>query len=353
MVTVYNSRTAKTMCQKDIDAILNAGVPIEAYTNGVANLGPANRSAITRFANLASDITKFNLPLPPSPLMELIVDRTSGTSKLDYRLTLDGDVGMGKSYTSVYLAARYAIEMADRFGQDPKDYFTLENCALLEDSEKISSILDEADKQQAIVIDDSGVAIDARSFQTKSNINTSKIWQTCRTKRWFTIFNVPRAHHVDIRIRELVNAKASIYRSYHAAQFNMLKIFSSIFTSRGNTKKEVAVRLSMGGKKITYYVAYSPDLLDPYKGIVAKYDVARDEAALRLIHDIAGEEKLINNPGPSKREAKEQEMITKYMEKVKTMLEDEVSERAIIKACPGLTPTYLTKIRQHINSPEG
>src|SRR5208283_2351177 len=153
-------------------------------------------------------------------------------------MTLDGDPGDGKSYSSCYLAARYAIEMADRFGQDPKDYFTLENCALLEDSEKISSILDEADKQQAIVIDDSGVAIDARSFQTKSNINTSKIWQTCRTKRWFTIFNVPRAHHVDVRIRELVNAKASIYHPYHSAGMNVLKIYSTQYISRGNKRHE-------------------------------------------------------------------------------------------------------------------
>jgi hypothetical protein len=103
----------------------------------------------------------------------------------------------------------------------------------------------------------------------------------------------------------------------------------------------------LDGKKISFHAAYSTDLLDPYVGLVKEYDVARDEAALRLIHEIADEEKLINNPGPSKREAKEQEMITKYMEKVKIMLEDGISERAVIKACPGLTPTYLTKIRQN------
>lgn len=346
MVKVYNSRSSKTMCAEDRDAIINAGVPIEIYTKGVANLGPNNRSAIKRFVTIASDITKFNLPLPPSPFVELIADRTSGTSKLDFRMTLDGDPGDGKSYSSCYLAGRYAIEMADRFGQDPKDYFTLENCALLEDSEKISSILDEADKQQAIIIDDSGVAIDARSFQTKSNINTSKIWQTCRTKRWFTIFNVPRAHHVDVRIRELVNAKASIYHPYHAAGMNVLKIYSTQYISRGSKRHESNPRFVLDDKKISFHAAYSTDLLDPYEGLVEKYDVARDEAALRLIHEIAGEEKLINNPGPSKREAKEQEMVTKYMEKVKAMLSESISERAIIKACPGLTLTYLTKIRQ-------
>ena len=146
MVTVYNSRTSKTMCDKDKDAIVNAGLPLEIYTTGVTNLGPANRSAIMRFANIASAITQFNLPLPPSPLIEMIVDRTSGPSKQDFRLTLDGDPGDGKSYSSVYLAARYAMEMADRLGQDPKDFFSLDNCALLEDSEKITAILDEADK---------------------------------------------------------------------------------------------------------------------------------------------------------------------------------------------------------------
>jgi hypothetical protein len=326
-------------------SILDAGVPLDIYTKGIVFLGPSNRSALRRQAEISSNIYKHKLPLPPSAFIELVVDRTTGKSKQDFRMTLDGDPGTGKSYTSTYLAGRYAMEAADRLGKDPTDFFTLENCALLEDTEKITTILDNASSQQAIVIDDAGVAADSRDFATTSSKNMGKIMQTCRTRRWFVIFNIPRLTHVDLRIRELVTAKANIYKSFHDGGFNLVKIHSSKITSRGYKKYEKNPRFILDGKKIDFFTSYSTDLLDPYKGMVKEYDEARDAAAERLIHMIAGEEHEANHPGPSKREIKEQEMMTKYFEKVKTMIEENASERAILKACPGLTLTYLSKIR--------
>lgn len=346
MVMVFNSRTVKTMDEKIKDQIVNAGVPLEVYTKGIANLGPSNRTSIKRFANIAQLVVDFNLPLPPSPFIEFVADRTSGKSKQDVRVLLDGDPGTGKSITSTYEACRYAIEMADRFGQNPHDWFSLNNCALLEDTERITQIMDEAENQQAVLIDDSGTSLDSRDFATTSSKNMGKIMQTCRTKRWFLIFNVPRMGHVDLRIRELVTAKATLYRSFHAGGFNVMKINSSKITYHGYKKHEKNPRFTFDGKKISFYVAYTTDMLDPYQGMVKAYDKLRDEAGARLIHDIAGKEKLANNPGPSKREAKEQEMINKYMEKAKILLTEEgLSERAVLKKCPGMTLTYLSKIR--------
>lgn len=345
MVFVFNSRNVKDMDEATKRNIVNAGVPLDIYTRGVVLLGPSNRSALQRQASISTAIKKYELPLPPSPFIEWVVDRTTGISKQDFRMTLDGDPGMGKSYTSTYFAARYAIEAADRLGKDPEDYFTLENCALLEDTERITDILDNAGTQQAVVVDDAGVAADSRDFATTSSKNMGKIMQTCRTKRWFVIFNIPRLTHVDLRIRELVTAKANIYKSYHAGGFNIVKIYSSKITSRGYKKYEKNPRLILDDKKIDFFTSYSTDLLDPYQGMVKAYDKARDDAANRLIHMIAGEEHEANHPGPTKREKKEQDMITKYTEKVRTMLEGNSSERAILKACPGLTLTYLSKIR--------
>jgi hypothetical protein len=333
------------MDEKIRDSIVAAGVPLDIYTKGVIFLGPSNRSALRRQADISDAIVRNKLPLPPSAFIEFVVDRTTGISKQDFRMTLDGDPGMGKSYTSTYLAARYAIECADRLGKDPEDFFTLENCALLEDTERITDILDNAGMQQAIVVDDAGVAADSRDFATTSSKNMGKIMQTCRTKRWFVIFNIPRLTHVDLRIRELVTAKANIYKSFHGGGFNLIKIHSSKITSRGYKKYEKNPRYVLDGKKIDFFTCYSTDILDPYQGMVKAYDEARESAANRLIHTIAGEEHEANHPGPTKREKKEQEMITKYSEKVRTMLEGNSSERAILKACPGLTLTYLSKIR--------
>ena len=142
-----------------------------------------------------------------------------------------------------------------------------------------------------------------------------------------------------------MTANANIYKSFHGGGFNLIKIHSSKITSRGYKKYEKNPRYVLDGKKIDFFTCYSTDILDPYQGMVKAYDEARESAANRLIHTIAGEEHEANHPGPTKREKKEQEMITKYSEKVRTMLEGNSSERAILKACPGLTLTYLSKIR--------
>jgi len=184
MVLVYNSKSVKNMDETIRDAILAAGVPLSVYENGYVDLGPSNRSALKRFVNICSKISQNKLPIPPSPFIEFIVDRTTGKSKQDFMGILSGKKGMGKSWTGGYDCGRYAIEVADRWGQDPKDYFGLENCVLLEDVEGVTKILDEMEKHQAIMIDDAGVAIGNRDFATQKSKNLNKITMTCRTKRW-------------------------------------------------------------------------------------------------------------------------------------------------------------------------
>jgi hypothetical protein len=310
MVLVYNSRTVKTMDDAIRDAILATGtVPLDAYTQNYTHLGPQNGSAITRAAIIATDIAKYNLPLPPSPFIEHIVDMTSGESRQDFRMTTDGKPGCGKSTSTAYFAGRYAYEMADRFGQEPKDYFSLDNCALLEDTDKIMQILDEAEKQQAIIIDDAGVSTGNRDFATQSNKNISKVIQTCRTRRWFVQFNMPVVTHIDLQIRELVSAKAKVFKSFHSAGFNMIKINRSSIATKYPKNIEYNPRLVFYGRKFDFWIAYSLDRLDKFRGFVSEYEKARDEAADRLIHDVLGDE--TNRKDPRTKRDKEWERMVK------------------------------------------
>ena len=186
------------------DNIVAHGVPISVYDNALVDLGPANHSSLARLANLATNITKYNLPIPPSPFIELIAGRTSGDSKQDFSMLMDGPKGKGKSYSSAYIQGRYAMEMAERFGQDPKDFFTLDNCVLLEDTEAITRIAEEADKYQGILVDDAGTAVGSRDFQQEKNKNVNMLLSVCRPRRWFLLFNSPVKTHIDLQIRELV-----------------------------------------------------------------------------------------------------------------------------------------------------
>jgi hypothetical protein len=342
MVFVYNTRTVKNMDQTIKDSIIEAGIPLEVYSNSHSDLGPSNNSALKRFVDICEKIAHNNLPLPPSPLIEFVVDRTTGKSKQDFTGIIDGKKGMGKSWTGGFICGRYAMELASRWGNEAKDYFSLENCALLEDTEGITRILDEAEKHQAIMIDDAGVAVSSRDFATQKNKNLNKIMTVCRTKRWFVLQNAPMSSHIDLQQRELMDMIGHIYKSCHNDGFNIVKFNSSESNFRSGKKSVYEKRFSFYNHKIDFYCAYSPEKLDPFKGFTDKYDKQREEAANRLISDITVTEKARNNP-VSERAKKRKENLEKYGVVVKTMLEEGKSARQITKKT-GLTDHMINII---------
>jgi hypothetical protein len=327
--------------------IIDTGVPMSTYTNCYTELGPSNRSALKRFVNICSLISKNHLPLPPSPFIEFIVERTTGKSKQDFTGSVDGKKGTGESYTGGYECGRYAIEIADKWGQDPKDYFSLENCALLEDTEGITKILDEAEKYQAIMIDDAGVAVSSRDFATQKNKNLNKIMTVCRTKRWFVMQNAPMSSHIDLQQRELMDMVGHIYKSFHDDGFNIVKFNSSNSVYRFGKKKVFEKRFSFFDRKIDFYCAYSPDILDPFAGFTDKYDLQREIAANKLISEITVSEKVRNNP-VNTREQKRQENIERYGERIRKMVSCGDSNRKICRAT-GLTDHMVNRIMSELN----
>jgi len=329
---IYNSRSAKHITQEDIDAILAANVPIEMYTKGYLDLGARTSTAVGRMASYFTSIYKNHLPLPPSPFIEYVVGRTSGDSKQDFSATLDGKKGSGKSRTSNGLGCRYGIEMADIInerddtGMKPTDFFTLNNCALLEDTKAISKIMSISEKYQLIVIDDASVALGSRDFAQQKNKNFNRLLTTCRTRRWAIILNVPMASHLDLQIRELVDAKMSIYKSFHAGGFNILKINSSDIQFRLNKKYTYERRLSFFGKKFDMWGAFSSDVFEGcyggcYNGYDEKYDKQRDQATTRILEETSKEEDEMADPR-GKREKKWDALREEFIPVIKKLLEN-------------------------------
>ena len=348
MVTAYNSRTVKQMAPEDRDAILAAGVPLGVYTSNYADLGPNNSSAIKRFAAICELISKNELPLPPSAFIEFIAGRTTGKSKQDFSMTVDAKKGEGKSWGSAYVGGRYAIETADIKHGDPTDYFSLANCALLEDTEGITEIINSAEKYQALIIDDAGTAIGSRDFAQQKNKNFNKILTVCRTKRWFVILNSPMASHLDLQVRELVDASAHVYKPFHDLGFNFWKIHSTNSQFRFGKKKIFERRFSFYDRKYDFYCMFSPDVLEPFKGFTAKYDKQREEATNRLIKQITDEERDRNHH-VSPREKKRQDLLTKWGERVLQMDNDGKSARQITRTT-GLTDHMVNVILSEMRS---
>lgn len=310
------------MDQKTRDRITNAGFPLESYFTGRMVLGPMTKASITKFANLNTLLTRNKLPLPPSKFTEMIVDQTTGESRQDFREIIDGRPGSGKSRSALYGCGRYAIEAADRHGQDPKDYFCLANCALLQDTQGVAYMLDSLDKYQAVLIDDAGVSAGNKTFLSESNRNINAIMQTCRTKRWYVVFTAPMSKHLDLQIRELVYCKGNVYKSCHHEGFNILQQTGVNMKFINHRWMEFNPNFVFEEIKTNLYAYFNLDYMEPFKGDVEKYDDLRDKASDSLIHEKATRENEIKNP-TDKRAVAFQKILKENCDVVFQMTHDE------------------------------
>ena len=365
MVICYNTRNVMGMDQETKDEIQNHGVPLEVYTTGIVDLGAKNRKALERFANLSTWISYYKLPLPPSRFIEFVVNQTTGKSKRDYRLMIDGKPGDGKSYGCFSLAARYGIEAASYAqwcldhedekgvrtdwicGTKPKDYFSLKNCALLQDSAGVTNLMDGLDKFQAVIIDDAGVSASSQNWQSPEVKALGAIMQTCRTKRWFLIYNAPNRRMVSNQVRDLVYAKGFIYKPCHDANLNIIKINSTEIDTQDPKNKEWKNRFTFDDKKIDFYAIYNPDMYDPYKGMIGKYDDMRDAAGDSLIHNKAVEQHDLKHP-VRKSDLKFQELVDQHYPLVKAEIEKlgnmNALNRSAIRRSTGMTDRDVIKM---------
>jgi hypothetical protein len=314
--------------------------PARVKPNNVIDLGNLNHSAIVRLANWAQLVKDGKEPMPRSPFCQWAAKRVTDEDKQDLTIFISARKGMGKSYTALGLADRISEEIALVKGGSPRDYFTIDNCALLMDSSKITKLLSTKGNHQVLIIDDAGVGANNREFLSKGNINFNKIMMTCRTKRWVVIFTSVLKSHVDLNIREMSDVLINIYKSFHVGGFNICKAKSSTVVELVNNKNVTMSRhLTMNGDKVSMWVAFGPS-----PEMAEEYDRQRNIAADNVLKEST---EALEKKEKASPETKMQEYIDKYLDTVKTMIECGDSERAVIKKCPGLTPTYLSKLRAH------
>lgn len=103
-----------------------------------------------------------------------------------------GDTGGGKSYTALRLA-----EIITRGEFDLKNLSFLPSGFL----RKIQS----AGKGEVIILDDSGIALNARDFMSRSNKILSIAIESCRFKNQTLILTVPNLKMIDINARRLMH----------------------------------------------------------------------------------------------------------------------------------------------------
>lgn len=314
-------------------------IKYEIPPSNIVHLGPKRPSCVKTFARIVRQMLRTKTPIPRSRFASYVSSRVTGEDKQDFSMIITGRKGSGKSYSSLRICQMIAKEHVTTLGGKPEDYFSIDNCCLLEDTEGINKIVKYSKKYQIILIDDAGVAIGSRDFATTNNKNFNKILSTCRTKRWVVLLNTPAKTHIDKQVRELVDCWASVFLPQHPWGFNIIKIHS-ISINEQKANHPYLKRYEFDKQKVDMWAVLMPD-----KATVTDYDIRREAAAQRLIDSmLTGDEA----PKVGVREQHRQNMFTKYSDTILKMAQEGASERAMVKACPGLSNSMLMSMRAHL-----
>ena len=120
-------------------------------------------------------------------------------------LIISGKTGAGKSSAALNLCENMSIEIANLKGGTPEDYFSLDNVACIKPSEVLRLVEERMSTAQyrIFLLDDIGVGLNNRKWQSKINQNMNDIMQTVRTTNSFICYTVPSAGMIDSVIRNI------------------------------------------------------------------------------------------------------------------------------------------------------
>ena len=249
-------------------------IPWVENAQSIINLGPAQPSALYRFAHYVQEQINSRKPLPDSPFIEWAAGRITGKDRQDLVIFIEGRRGSGKSYSALWIAYRLSHAIAKLRRGEWTEYFSLNNIATLEDTRQVMKILDTAGKYQVVIIDDCSLAVSNRAWNSPQNKNFNALLTVARTNRWILILTAPMKKHVDNQVREMCDINMTVYKSFHVGGFNLVKVMSSDVGAKG---KEYTRRMTFHKKKISFWATFKPP-----KDLIQGYDKQRDAAARAL-----------------------------------------------------------------------
>jgi hypothetical protein len=222
-------------------------------------------------------------PIPDGPFCEWAASRICGEDMQDLVIFLAGRRGSGKSYSALWLAIRLAKRVAKLKGGKWQDYFSMDNIATLENTERVMEILNNTGLNNIVIIDDASLAINKRNWASTPSKNFVALLTICRDRRWCLILTAPLKKMADNQVRDMVDLTVTVYKPYHAdinnrGGFNIIKVVSGDISTSG---KEYSKKMHFDKKRIDFWVTFRPD-----REIIEEYNIRRSEGRQKVIDSI-------------------------------------------------------------------
>ena len=192
-----------------------------------------------------------------------------------------GPTGSGKSFANLALCENLAVKLADHWGGEPRQYFSIENVAIISLENVKSVILNRLKKRQVILLDDFGTSMNARKWQAETNIIMNDIFQTFRMQQNFMGMTLPSSMLIDAVPRRLVHYFIEMEQAHFSKGVTVGKVFKAVDKPRqGKTHFQY---IKDGGKILRFvFPKPSDEIIEEYnKKRNAQYEQLASDAIAR------------------------------------------------------------------------
>jgi hypothetical protein len=260
---------------------------------------------------------------------------------------INGNRGTGKSNAILEIGVRTSQEIAKIKGGEPKDYFTLDNVAIIT-LDRVLDLLDNLKQFNIYALDDIGVGYSSREWQSDKNIRMNKIIQTFRTDNVVTLLSVPSKDLIDKVPRGMVDRyiETSKKNNYYKYGINLVKVFEIERLLRTKDKQleilPVVEEMDGSHQYAKYVIRRAPAFItEPYE--ILRKKIAQD---LRIEESKAirnGELEEIENDIPKEPRMKKKDIILSHRLEWQQNHKDKISWNEYIRE-KGLNPDYAANV---------
>lgn len=127
---------------------------------------------------------------------------------------IEGKTGSGKSTAALDIAYKCSVEFAIRLGGIPTDYFEVDTHTAIISPEEVVTLAKNLKRYGIYILDDIGIALGARNWQSEINSVLTGIMQTFRTQQNLLIMTAPDRNLVDKIARNLAHFKIVMTESH-------------------------------------------------------------------------------------------------------------------------------------------
>lgn len=209
---------------------------------------------------LSKTLQPFKPTDPKMPTFaRFLAERVSSKYRaLNNVILVEGPRGTGKSWFCLSLAYGMSVELSRILHKPPEEFFTPANITSVDDTGILNLLSSPAIKKMnnIFILDDSGVALNARKHAHTSSIASNEVIQIARIFRGTIIFNLIKSKHLDVLPREIADYTVEVMGANVLTGQSLCRISMTRPGRAGS--KDLHPYLRWNKKRIRYWLGSPP-----------------------------------------------------------------------------------------------